>query len=285
MKKFNFHLLSILILLLAACGNTENSSTEENTSELTELEEENEELREQLQEQDSEEVHEGVQIEESDDGAETIDATEGSEKNNDQNDSSESIRSELIFDINSPEVQSQFIGTDNINDEGYFEQDAITVGMSQTEIEEKYGPYDFTLQAGGSAPAFYGNLAMIYSEFAPYGDGEDASDSSINPDENYVEAVYYYAGITENELIEAWGEPEEARTRGPALVYRGEGDDGNYYVTLAGSSMTPEGKLVSIIQRNIHAENPNDSGQSTDNDDAATTDDPDPSAETKDEAD
>ncbi len=86
MKKFNFHLLSILILLLAACGNTENSSTEENTSELTELEEENEELREQLQEQDSEEVHEGVRIEESDDGAETIDATEGSEKNNDQND-------------------------------------------------------------------------------------------------------------------------------------------------------------------------------------------------------
>lgn len=230
MKKFNFYLLSVLVLLLAACSNTKNPSTEENTSDFTELEEENEELRQQLEEQDTEERNEEVAFEEPNNGAETADATEGSGEIDNQNDNAESDRSEIIFDIASTEVKSQFIGTENSNEDGYFEQDAITVGMSQTEIEEVYGSYDFTLQGGGSAPAFYGNLAVIYSGFYPYGDGDDASDNSINPDENYVEAVYYYAGITENEPIEAWGEPEDARATGPAYVYQGEGHDGKYYV-------------------------------------------------------
>lgn len=50
--------------------------------------------------------------------------------------------------------------------------------------------------------------------------------------------------------------------------------------------MTPEGELVSIIQRNIYEENPNESSQSTSNeDDLATTDEPNPNAEIRDEAD
>lgn len=269
MKKLNIYLLSVFILLLTACSSNEDSSTETVSesevggSELAELEEEN-----------------------SNNGPEEGETTEDQGERDNQHYNSESDRSKLVFDITSPEVISQFIGTENKNKDGYFEQDAITVGVSQTEIEEKYGAYDFTLQAGGSAPAFYGNLAVIYSGFYPYGDGDDASDSSINPDENYVEAVYYYAGITENELIEAWGEPQDARTTGPALIYQGEGDDGNYYVTLAGSSITRDGELISIIQRNIYEENPNEPSQSAVNeDDLPTTDDSALNAEIKDEAD
>lgn len=267
MKKLNIYLLSVFILLLTACSSNEDSSTETVSesevggSELAELEEEN-----------------------SNNWPEEGETTEDQGERDNQHYNSESDRSKLVFDINSPEVISQFIGTENKNKDGYFEQDAITVGVSQTEIEEKYGAYDFTLQAGGSAPAFYGNLAVIYSGFYPYGD--DASDSSINPDENYVEAVYYYAGITENELIEAWGEPQDARTTGPAHIYQGEGDDGNYYVTLAGSSITRDGELISIIQRNIYEENPNEPSQSAVNeDDLPTTDDSALNAEIKDEAD
>src|SRR5699024_1608998 len=134
---------------------------------------------------------------------------EQSKKSDDQESNTQANKSDLTFDLNSPEVHSQFIGTTSGNADGTFGQNTITKGMTQAEVEKMYGPYDFTLYTGGSAPAFYGNLAVFYSEYAPYGTGNDTSESSINPDENFVESVYYYAGVTESELIDALGEPDD----------------------------------------------------------------------------
>lgn len=176
--------------------------------------------------------------------------------------------SALLFDINSPEVQSQLLGTSAGNDQGTFEQDVITEGMTQTEVEELYGPYEFTFYSGGASPAFHGNLGVVYSEGAPYGPGDDGSDSSINPDENYVEYVWYFAHITEEELINALGEPDQyddgSRSMNglPHYVYEGEGEDGRYFITGASTYNSPEGERIGLIKREIFDEDPKEQASS-----------------------
>lgn len=176
--------------------------------------------------------------------------------------------SALLFDINSPEVQSQLLGTSAGNDQGTFEQDVITEGMTQTEVEELYGPYEFTFYSGGASPAFHGNLGVVYSERAPYGPGDDGSDSSINPDENYVEYVWYFAHITEEELINALGQPDQyddgSRTMNglPHYVYEGEGEDGRYFITGASTYNSPEGERIGLIKREIFDEDPKEQASS-----------------------
>lgn len=305
MKNLTFYLLSLFILLLAACGNNEEPSTEEATatedednSEITELEEENEELRRQLEEQDDKDVN-GEATEETeagsdDNGTGSSDTAEGTESEDNQDDNTEGNRSDLVFDINSSEVRSQLIGTDSGNSEGYFEQDAITIGMSQTEVEEMYGTYDFSFYYQGAAPAFYENLAVVYSELGPYGpgDGSDASMNDINPDENMVESVYYYAGITEDEMIEALGEPDDqddgSRSMNglPYYIYQGTGQDDRYYITGASTINTPDGERIGLIMREVFDEDPNEASQPTINEeDIPVTEEPDPNAEIKDEYD
>lgn len=305
MKKFLFYVLSVFVLVLAACGNSEDTSSEEDgvatgesTNEMSELEEENEELRRQLEEQEDEngndEASEEAEAGSDDNETESSDTVEGTESEDNQNDNTEGDRSDLVFDINSSEVQSQLIGTNSGNNEGNFEQDAITIGMSQTEVEEMYGAYDFSFYYQGAAPAFYENLAVVYSELGPYGqgDGSDASMNDINPDENIIESVYYYAGITESEMIEALGEPDDqddgSRSMNglPHYIYEGEGEDGRYYTTGASTINTPQGERIGLIMRGIHEENPNEANQSTVNEeDIPVTEEPDPNAEIKDEYD
>lgn len=292
MKKSWFYVLSLSILVLTACGNAEDTSTDEESNETAELEEENEELRKQLDEQDDEEESalEDTDEENANSEPEASDDTEHSNETGTQDDNSKGNQSDLVFDINSPEVQSQLIGTSNTNPEGSFQQDAITVGMTQTEVEEKYGPYEFSFYMNGASPAFYGNLAVVYSNRAPYGEGDDGSESNIDPDENTVESVYYYAGVTEDEMTDALGEPDE-RDDGsqsmnglPHYVYQGTGDDGRYYITGASTINTPDGETIGLIMREVFDENPNEAGQSTvDEEDIPVTEEPDPNAEIKDD--
>lgn len=284
-------LLLTISLFLVACGNEEaasedvnettGSETEEDVAKLEKeneelkqqkLEEENEKLKKELEEQENEDA-EGASEEsknednkESDNKGKKETDNEQPKESDDQSSNTQASKSDLIFDLSSQEVQSQFIGTTDGNKDGTFDQNTITKGMSQTEVEEMYGPYDFTLYAGGSSPAFYGNLAVVYSEYAPYGNGNDTSESGINPDKNLVESVYYYAGITESELIDALGQPDEnvngdqSMNGLPYYVYQGEGNDGKYYVTGASTFETPEGNKIGLIKRDILDEKPEDAG-------------------------
>ncbi len=276
MKKIWFMPFIVLLLVSSAC-----SDGAEETTESTEDNETANEVEESSKTDGSENAEK-----ENDESAETASKAENetsqSENNNGSSESAEdkdnqtteseehtkASNSALLFDINSPEVQSQLLGTSAGNDQGTFEQDVITEGMTQTEVEELYGPYEFTFYAGGASPAFHGNLGVVYSERAPYGPGDDGSDSSINPDENYVEYVWYFAHITEEELINALGEPDQyddgSRSMNglPHYVYEGEGEDGRYFITGASTYNSPEGERIGLIKREIFDEDPKEQASS-----------------------
>ena len=276
MKKIWFMPFIVLLLVSSAC-----SDGAEETTESTEDNETANEVEESSKTDGSENAEK-----ENNESAETASKAENetsqSENNNGSSESAEdkdnqtteseehtkASNSALLFDINSPEVQSQLLGTSAGNDQGTFEQDVITEGMTQTEVEELYGPYEFTFYAGGASPAFHGNLGVVYSERAPYGPGDDGSDSSINPDENYVEYVWYFAHITEEELINALGEPDQyddgSRSMNglPHYVYEGEGEDGRYFITGASTYNSPEGERIGLIKREIFDEDPKEQASS-----------------------
>lgn len=263
-----------LTLILSACSGTDDevASTEAvSDSEASDLEKENEALRKELAEKENKELKaelEAAEEENSDEQSDEKikkDSNSKKEKNeSDTEDTQTANRAELYFDLSDESVKNQFIGTEYGNEDGSFEQNAITKGMSQTEVEEKYGAYDFTAYASGSAPAYYGNLAVVYSEYAPYGtDGEPAR-TDIDPDTNYVESVFYYAGISPDEMISILGEPDDYNDGGlshnglPYYVYHGEGTDGRYYSTGAGTYDFPEGHIINIMKREIFEKDPSD---------------------------
>lgn len=284
MKKFRFIPFLALSLMLASCSEeseqpkneTASETAEEDNSELENLEKENEELkRKKLEEENAalkKELEEGKEADDSESKPETETADANSdkesvkEKTSNESETKESApgKSAVIFDINSEEVQSQLFGTTTGNEDGTFAQDVITNGMTQTEVEEKYGPYDFTFYAGGASPAFHGNLAVVYSQRTPYGPGNDGSDSSINPDENYVEHVWYFAHVTAEELLSAMGEPDnynagdQSMNGLPYYIYDGYGEDGRYYTTGASTFNTPDGERVGLIKRSVFDEDPSE---------------------------
>lgn len=310
MKKIWFILFLALSLTLAACSEeseqpeneTASDTTEEENNELAELEKENEELKRKKLEEENAALKKELEEDKEDDNKSEEESSNGepesAEETEEQSSSKETEKKEsspdksaVLFDLNSEEVQSQLFGTTTGNEDGTFAQDAITNGMTQTEVEEKYGPYDFTFYAGGASPAFHGNLAVVYSQRTPYGPGNDGSDSSINPDENYVEYVWYFAHATEDELLAAWGEPDDSnagdRTMNglPHYIYDGYGEDGRYYTTGASTFNSPEGERVGLIKRTILDEDPQAASETINEDDIPVTEAPNPNAEIKDETD
>lgn len=113
------------------------------------------------------------------------------------------------FDIYSSDVQQLLLSSSSIDgDELTFSQDVITEGMSQTEIEAQYGAYDFVYPGHGRPVTIYGNLGVVFSEILPHGSNDEFADETINPDENQVEDVIYYAGLSYDEVVDALGEPD-----------------------------------------------------------------------------
>jgi len=254
---------------MTACSNdTENNETaSEESSEEKNIDNREEDDADTTNTENQEESEAGQSEEESEPADDTEEDKTGKQTAADRADQSDSS-SDLMFDLNSPEVQEQLLGTSAGNEEGTFEQDFITEGMTQTEVEELYGPYEFTFYTGGASPAFHGNLGVVYSERAPYGPGDDGSDSSINPDENYVEYVWYFAHIESNELINALGKPDDYNDGSqsmnglPYYVYEGEGDDWRYYITGASTYNSPDGERIGLIKREIFDEDPKEQASS-----------------------
>lgn len=254
MKKIFLIQIIVLVFVISACSNSEENEevTNENAEE-TETEDSTESTEVETEENESTEEDSTTEAQ--------VDDTEG-ENEESTGTASVNPKDGLYFDLNSPEVQAQFFSTTEGNEDGTFKQDLITNGMTQTEVEEKYGAYDFTFPTGGGSPAIYGNLGVMYSERAPYGTGEDdSSNSNINPDENYVEYVWYYARVTGDELTQILGEPdiyeeEESMNGLPFYVYQGQGEDGRYYSTGASTYNSPDGEMVGLVKREIFDELP-----------------------------
>ena len=264
MKKLWWSQIIVLIFVLSACSNSEeNEETSNDSTEETETEKSTESTDDETEDNEPTE-EEGSKDESTEEDSTTEKQSDDSEGENEESTdtASEDPKADLYFDLNAPEVQAQFFSTTEGNEDGTFQQDLITNGMTQTEVEEKYGTYEFTFPTGGGSPAIYGNLGVMYSERAPYGTGEDdSSNPNINPDENYVEYVWYYARVTGDELTQILGEPdvyqeEESMNGLPFYVYQGEGEDGRYYSTGASTYNSPDGEMVGLVKREIFDELP-----------------------------
>lgn len=269
MKKYL--ILLSLSLIFTACSNEEPEVTteSEDSEEVARLKEENEELKrqqaEQSKEQETEEKSETSKDEE--DSASVEDTA-----------SETSDRSSLNFDIDSPEVQAYISKNDNYDDEGNFIQDAISIGMSQTEVEDLYGKHDFTMMDPGSVAAVYENLAVLYSSQMPHGDGSDSTDSSIDPDSNSVEMILYFANITSEELKNALGSPDNQLQNlqgNQNYIYESNGW-GNLIFSETG---TPEGTKIGTMRgREVNTANQ----ETVNEEDIPVTEAPNPDAEIQD---
>ncbi|CAD2071649.1 hypothetical protein [Jeotgalicoccus meleagridis] len=274
MKKYL--LLISLSLILTACNTDEPETTSENeeSEEIARLKEENEELKKQQGEQSKEQETEDEQTEEK---SETSKHEEDS-ASVDDTDSETSDRSSLIFDINSPEVQAYINKNDNYDDQGNFIQDAISIGMSQTEVEDLYGKHDFTMMDPGSVAAVYENLAVLYSSQMPHGDGSDSTDSSIDPDSNSVEMILYFANITSEELKNALGSPDNQLQNlqgNQNYIYESNGW-GNLIFSETG---TPDGTKIGTMRgREVNTANQ----ETVNEEDIPVTEAPNPDAEIQD---
>lgn len=300
MKKFLFYVLILSVLVLAACGETEDNSSEEegvatgeSTNEMSELEEENEELRRQLEEQDDEEgndeASEEAEVATDNNESESSDDVENTEAGDDQKGNSEDNRSDLVFDINSSEVQAYINKNGNYDGERNFVQDAISIGMSQTEIEDLYGEYDYTIPAPTGVPVIYENIAILYDNLAPYGEGSDGSDSNINPNENKVEMILYFANLTEDELLNTLGSPDEQLSNlmgTQNYIYEGNNTSDEWETLIFTEEETPEGLKIGTLSAYDNVVDSDESSQTTVNEeDIPVTEEPDPNAEIKDEYD
>ena len=92
--------------------------------------------------------------------------------------------------------------------------------MSQTKVEEIYGPHDTYYQLEGANLAVYENVGILYSGNFPAG-GEGGF-SDLNPDENYVKDVMIYLNLPHQTIVNAYGPPtvdyDEYVFRGPGVT-------------------------------------------------------------------
>src|SRR5699024_15394 len=166
---------------------------------------------------------------------------------------------------------------------GNFIQDAISIGMSQTEVEDLYGKHDFTMMDPGSVAAVYENLAVLYSSQMPHGDGSNSTDSSIDPNSNNVEMILYFANITPEELQNALGSPDNQlqNLQGSQNYVYENNAWGNLIFSETG---TPDGTKIGTMHGDNSGESPNTANQQTvDEEDIRMTDKPNPNAELHDE--
>lgn len=202
---------TISLLILSSCQSNENDvEPGDNTEEATV-----ESSAESANDNTSEETTSNEQPETNGSSAAPIEEDANSEKEGEGTASPEessddsSNAAATSFDIHSDEVQQALFDSDNVKTENLtFSQDVITKGMSQREVEERYGPYDLIYPGHGSPVVIYGNLGVNYSEVFPYGTNDEQADEDINPDENIVEDVKFYAGLPYDEVVDALGAPD-----------------------------------------------------------------------------
>lgn len=254
--------------MLTACSNEEPKVTTENedSEEVARLKEENEELKRQQAEQSKEQETEDEQTEEK---SETSKDEEDS-ASVDDTDSETSDRSSLNFDIDSPEVQAYINKNDNYDDEGNFIQDAISIGMTQTDIEALYGTHDFIIPSPSTeAAAIYENIAVIYEERGPY---VADTNSNINPDKNRVKRVLYFPNMTTDAVLNVMGKPDQQLENlmgTQNYIYEGESSNDEWGTVILSEHETPEGLKIgplSVSNGELSSNGDNTSNASNDSD-------------------
>ncbi|SOC38264.1 hypothetical protein [Salinicoccus kekensis] len=209
MRLIFFSIISLLIL--SSCQSNENPEETADDAEETTIESSigstNNEMPEETTSNEQSETNES-----SEEPAEENKNSENEEEEKESTDEANDNMSDenaTLFDIHSDEVQQALFSSSSVEEDNLtFSQDVITQGMSQTEVEERYGTYDLIYPGHGGPVVIYGNLGVNYSETFPYGTNDEQADEDINPDENIVEDVKFYAGLPYDEVVNALGEPD-----------------------------------------------------------------------------
>lgn len=186
------YLLSLLsVILLIGCQNDNETDTQENQN----IEEDTDNETDQTAENDNEALDE----EQDTDSNESTNNVSEEDTNSEENQTPDTQ-----FDIDSETVQQELFNFEQTEDSLTFSQDVITESMTQTEVENLYGEYDLIYPGHGIPIIIYGNLGVRYSESFT----DEAQEENINPDENTVEDVFYYADTPYDEVVSALGEPD-----------------------------------------------------------------------------
>ncbi|WP_052254487.1 hypothetical protein [Salinicoccus sp. YB14-2] len=205
------------LIITAACGNQPNSDAPSESEEASETEEntvadqtgnDNGASEENSSESESKEASsEKTENEDAGSGGHEVEpaGSESGAETSENQEQSETTATE--FDINDADTQESLMAPTDPENGLSFEQDVITKGMTQTEVEDLHGQYDFIYPGHGRAVTIYGNLGVVYSVPGPYGEDELAT-TGVNPDEVIVENVMYYAGVSYDEVVAALGEPD-----------------------------------------------------------------------------
>ncbi len=202
MRLVFFSIISLLIL--SSCQSNENTEETDDNTEETTVESSDENLNNKV----SEEKNNNERADTNESSEESTNS-ENQEEVGDESNDGMSNQNATLFDIHSDEVQQTLFSSSSVEEDHLtFSQDVITQGMSQTEVEERYGTYDLIYQGHGGPVVIYGNLGVNYSETLPYGTNDEQADEDINPDENIVEDVKFYAGLPYDEVVDALGAPD-----------------------------------------------------------------------------
>ena len=195
--------LLLVLFTLLGCQNSVEEDNQESENDNTA----DEETVNQTEQTDEESNHEDNQDDkQSTEDNENINTNSeaASDEGNESISSEGGQTSDTHFDVNSETVQQELFNLDQTEDSLSFSQDVITEGMTQTEVENLYGEYDLIYPGHGIPIIIYGNLGVRYSESFT----DEAEEENVNPDENTVEDVFYFADTPYDEVISALGEPD-----------------------------------------------------------------------------
>lgn len=206
-------MLRIIMLMMGSFMIVTGCSNEQEAEAPVENETESEEADSESESSNQESIEQEPSEEASREGAENEDAESGNnsseeeqaEETTESAAESESIATE--FDINDTDTQQRLMAPTYPEEGLSFEQDVITEGMTQEEVEDLHGQYDFIYPGHGRAVTIYDNLGVVYSVPGPYGEDELAT-TDVDSDEVVVENVMYYAGVSYDEVVAALGEPD-----------------------------------------------------------------------------
>lgn len=160
---------------------------------------------------------------------------------------------DITFDITDDIIMEQFVDVTEPF-EMQFENDYITKGMNQENIEQRYGAYQYVLMENEGMTVVYNNIAVKYIHGNPAGEGL-LGDPSIDPVTNIVTEVFYFADTSQEDVIDAFGEPDQqlpssdTKSGQPEMLYYYEDENGEYYTVRAVMNDETGEMMVDTIKR------------------------------------
>lgn len=196
---------------------SKNDGSEDNTS--------NDEI------QSNDEVSKDKSDESADSTVENNDANDETKEKSDVNtESDHEVGNSRFIDV----ISQDFINVYFSSPDTYIPSE-LTLGMSQTEVENIYGKHETEYQLEGANLAIYGNVGILYSQSVP------ASElaTHINPDENFINDVWIYINEPHSAILNTYGPPtidfDDYQLYGPGdreMIYDGTRNNG-YAVYIA----------------------------------------------------